>query len=200
MSGYFKNSEKSESKYNYSNIIPNIVLNYVYYKSNGDFQKILDNIFKDKAGIKNNSVSFMRMNSNTVVGKNLGKPVELDILEEGPLRYSFLASRYDYLRIAKAMMDDWNNDTCVGKYLKTIYKNRIPKDGNYSGDFGSGRKSESYGGFFHTDFSGIDRPILGMNGFAGQNIVIDPERSKIVVTNAIHNDYDWDKIVYSVIK
>ena len=199
MSGYFKNSEKSESKYNYSNIIPNIVLNYVYYKSNGDFQKILDNIFKDKAGIKNNSVSFMRMNSNTVVGKNLGKPVELDILEEGPLRYSFLASRYDYLRIAKAMMDDWNNDTCVGKYLKTIYENRIPKDGNYAGDFGSGL-AKSYGGFFHTDFSGIDRPILGMNGFAGQDIVIDPERSKITVINAIHNDYDWDKIVYSVIK
>jgi len=40
---------------------------------------------------------------------------------------------------------------------------------------------------------------LGMNGFAGQDIVIDPERSKIVVINAIHNDYDWDKIVYSVI-
>ena len=141
----------------------------------------------------------MRMNSNTVVGKNLGKPVDLDILEEGPLRYSFLASRYDYLRIAKAMMDDWNNDTCVGKYLKTIYENRIPKDGNYAGDFGSGL-AESYGGFFHTGMPGIDRPILGMNGFAGQNIVIDPERSKIVVTNAIHNDYDWDKIVYSVIK
>ena len=139
------------------------------------------------------------MNSNTVVGKNLGKPVELDILEEGPLRYSFLASRYDYLRIAKAMMDDWNNDTCVGKYLKTIYENRIPKDGNYAGDFGSGL-SKSYGGFFHIDFSGIDRPILAMNGFAGQEIVIDPERSKIVVINAIHSDYDWDKIVYSVIK
>jgi len=97
------------------------------------------------------------------------------------------------------MMDDWNNDTCVGKYLKTIYENRIPKDGNYAGDFGSGL-AKSYGGFFHTDFSGIDRPILAMNGFAGQDIVIDPERSKIVVINAIHNDYDWDKIVYSVIK
>ena len=200
MSGYFKNSEKSESKYNYSNIIPNIVLNYVYYKSNGDFQKILDNIFKDKAGIINNSVSFMRMNSTTVAGKYTGKPVELDILEEGPLRYSFRASRYDYLRIAKAMMDDWNNDTCVGKYLKTIYENRIPKDGNYAGNFGSGAKSKSYGGFFHTDFPGIDRPILGMDGFAGQQIVIDPERSKIVVINSIHNDWDWDKIVYSVIK
>jgi len=200
MSGYFKDSEKGESKYNYSNIIPNIVLNYVYYKSNGDFQKILDNIFKDKAGIKNNSVSFMRMNSTTVAGKYTGKPVELDILEEGPLRYSFRASRYDYLRIAKAMMDDWNNDTCVGKYLKTIYENRIPKSGKYAGWFGSGGNSKSYGGFFHTDFSGIDRPILGMDGFAGQQIVIDPERSKIVVINAIHNDYDWDKIVYLVIK
>jgi len=98
------------------------------------------------------------------------------------------------------MMDDWNNDTCVGKYLKTIYENRIPKDGNYSGNFGSGAKSKSYGGFFHTDFPGIDRPILGMDGFAGQQIVIDPERSKIIVINSIWINYDWDKIVYSVIK
>ena len=30
----------------------------------------------------------------------------------------FRATRYDYLRIAKAMLDDWQNDTCVGKYLK----------------------------------------------------------------------------------
>ena len=200
MSEYFKNSKMSENKYNYSNIIPNIILNYVYFKSNGDFQKILDSIFKDKAGIKNNSVSFMRMNSNTVAGKYLGKPVELDVLEEGPLRYSFRASRYDYLRIAKAMLDDWNNDTCVGKYLKTIYENKIPKDGNYSGNFGVGGNSKSYAGFFHTDFPGIDRPILGMDGFAGQQIVIDPDKSKIIVINTIHNDYDWDKIVYSVIK
>jgi hypothetical protein len=140
------------------------------------------------------------MNSNTVAGKYTGKPVELDILEEGPLRYSFRASRYDYLRIAKAMMDDWNNDTCVGKYLKTIYENRIPKEGKYAGWFGSGGNSKSYGGFFHTDIPGIDRPILGMNGFAGQEIVIDPERSKIIVINSIWTNYDWDKIVYSVIK
>ena len=32
------------------------------------------------------------------------------------------------LRIAKAMMDHWNNDTCVGKYLKTIYEQRINKN------------------------------------------------------------------------
>jgi len=192
MSDYFKNSKKSKSKYNYSNIIPNIVLNYVYYKSNGDFQKILDNIFKEKVGIEN-SFAFMKMNSNTVSG---GYTVNI---EDGPIRYSFRASRYDYLRIAKAMLDDWNNDTCVGKYLKTIYENRIPKNDNPS-NFGTGKKAQSYGGFFHTDFSGIDRPILGMSGYAGQTMVIDPERSRIVVINAVHNDYNWKKIVYSVIK
>ena len=26
------------------------------------------------------------------------------------------------------MLDDWQNDTCVGKYLKTIFENRISKD------------------------------------------------------------------------
>jgi hypothetical protein len=32
------------------------------------------------------------------------------------------------LRIAKAMLDDWQNDTCEGKYLKNIFENRIDKD------------------------------------------------------------------------
>ena len=48
--------------------------------------------------------------------------------EDGPIRYSFRASRYDYLRIAKSMLDDWQNDTCVGKYLKTIHERKIPKN------------------------------------------------------------------------
>jgi hypothetical protein len=26
------------------------------------------------------------------------------------------------LKFAKAMLDDWQNDTCVGKYLKTIFE------------------------------------------------------------------------------
>ena len=42
-------------------------------------------------------------------------------------RYSFYADRYDYLRIAKTMMEDWHNDTCAGKYLKNIYENRIKR-------------------------------------------------------------------------
>ena len=38
-----------------------------------------------------------------------------------------MATRYDYLRIAKAMLDDWQNDTCEGKYLKSFYERKVKK-------------------------------------------------------------------------
>jgi hypothetical protein len=44
------------------------------------------------------------------------------------------------------------------------------------------------------------RPILGMDGYGGQSILIDMEKSRIVVINAVHSDYNWKKIVHSVIK
>ena len=50
-----------------------------------------------------------------------------DLKKFGHKRYTFFATRYDYLRLAKAMLDDWQNDTCVGKYLKNIFENRIVK-------------------------------------------------------------------------
>ena len=52
-------------------------------------------------------------------------------IKNGNLHPNLSASRYDWLRIAKAIMDDYQNDTCVGKYLKEIHKRRIPK--NYGG-------------------------------------------------------------------
>jgi hypothetical protein len=49
------------------------------------------------------------------------KKMEMDIP-------NIMATRFDYLRIAKAIMDDYQNGTCVGKYLKEIYERRIPKN------------------------------------------------------------------------
>ena len=49
--------------------------------------------------------------------------------ENGNGHPNIMATRFDYLRIAKAMLDDYQNDTCVGKYLKEIHKRRIPKGG-----------------------------------------------------------------------
>ena len=46
-------------------------------------------------------------------------------IKQGAGQYGISATRYDFLRIAKAMMDDWQNDTCEGRYLKEMYGRRI---------------------------------------------------------------------------
>ena len=117
-------------------------------------------------------------------------------------RYSFYATRYDYLRIAKAMLDDWHNDTCAGKYLKMLYKQRIKKDKSWGDDpVDVAFVTTSYGGQFHFDISGLQkRKIIGMSGFAGQQILIDIDKKKIIVVNSFYRNYDWQKLVYDKIK
>ena len=123
--------------------------------------------------------------------------------EERIANTMFFATRYDYLRIAKSILDDWNNDTCMGKYLKKIYENRIPK-GNFDQRFelsDSFSGTKSYAGFFHTDYQGMkNRKVMGMSGYGGIEIIIDFDRSRIIVIHSIHQNYNWRKIAYSVIK
>ena len=122
---------------------------------------------------------------------------------QGSGRYSFYATRYDYLRIAKTIMDDWNNNTCAGKYLKTIYERRINKNRKESSykPKSAGSYSRKYGGQFHFDITGLSkRKILAMDGFGGQQILIDFEKKRIIVVNTLDQHYNWKKIVYSVIK
>ena len=45
-----------------------------------------------------------------------------------------------------------------------------------------------------------NRPVFGMDGYGGQSILIDFERSRIVSVHAIHGNYNWKKIVYQPIK
>ena len=193
--GIFKNTKKSKNKYNYSNVISNIVINYVWHKSDGNFQKLLDKIFIEKAKVKND-VWFLRMKKNNVEFR-----YEVND-EDGPIRYSFRASRYDYLRIAKAMVDDWKNDTCVGKYLKEIYKRKISKNFKKTDPKSAVGMSKSYAGFFHTNYKGINnsRSVIGMVGYGGQIILIDFDQGRIIVINSIHTNYNWKKIAHSVIK
>ena len=65
---------------------------------------------------------------------------------------NIMATRFDYLRIAKAIMDDYQNDTCVGKYLKEIYERRIPKKLTEKRNEPAFNRTKSYGGQFHMDF------------------------------------------------
>ena len=189
MNVYLRGSEKSKLIYNYSALTTNVIMNYVKHKTGGDWDKLLHKVFNEHVGVKN-SVYFSKSR----------KYLKYDDFVSG--RYSFYADRYDYLRIAKTMMDDWHNDTCAGKYLKTIYENRVKKKDNTKKATDVGLYTKSYGGQIHFDIFGIDktRKILGLSGFAGQQILIDLDNKRIIVVSSLYRNYNWKKIVYSVIK
>ena len=184
---YLKNTKSSKRRFNYHSINSAIVLNYVLFKTGDDFEKILEKTFKDKAKIKN-SVLFY---------KTTARPKK-----EGNANIMFYATRYDYLRIAKAMLDDWQNDTCEGKYLKSIFNNRISKENEKRKGKEQWSFARGYAGQFQAHYKGIDkkRAVMGMHGYGGQHVVIDFERSRIVVTNALHENFNYKKIVYDPIK
>jgi CubicO group peptidase (beta-lactamase class C family) len=182
-----QNTKKSSKTYNYNALATNIVMNYTIFKTGDDWQKLLNKIFNETVKVEND-VYFLRVSprySNT----------------DGGGRYSFYATRYDYLRIAKTIMDDWNNDTCVGKYLKTIYERRISKNRDTYNPTYVYSYSAKYGGQFHFDIIGLGkRKILGMDGLGGQQILIDFEKEKIIVIHSTTPHYNWMKIAYLVLK
>ena len=186
MNKYLRGTEKSKLIYNYSALTTNVIMNYVKHKAGDNWDKLLHKVFNEHVKVKNN-VQFQK-------SRRYGDFVSA--------RYSFYADRYDYLRIAKTMMEDWHNDTCAGKYLKTIYENRIKKKDNVKHSTDVGLYTKSYGGQIHFDIFGIkkERKILGLSGFAGQNILIDLDNKRIIVVNSLYRNYNWKKIVYSVIK
>jgi hypothetical protein len=164
-------------------------MNYVKFKADDNWDKLLHKVFNEHVGVKN-KVQFQKSRKY------------LKYEDFVSARYSFYANRYDYLRIAKTMMDDWHNDTCAGKYLKTIYENRIKKKDSVKHATDVGLYTKSYGGQIHFDIFGIDkkRKILGLSGFAGQQILIDLDNKRIIVISSLYRNYNWKKIVYKKIK
>ena len=189
MNKYLRGTEKSKLIYNYSALTTNVIMNYVKFKAGDNWDKLLHKVFNEHVGVKN-KVQFQKSRKY------------LKYEDFVSARYSFYANRYDYLRIAKTMMDDWHNDTCAGKYLKTIYENRVKKKDNIKHATDVGLYTKSYGGQIHFDIFGIDktRKILGLSGFAGQQILIDLDNKRIIVVSSLYRNYNWKKIVHSVIK
>jgi len=186
MKNYFQNTKKSRRVFNYSALTTNVIMNYVIFKTGDDWEKLLHKVFNEHVKVKDN-VYFHQTGQYPLKGSG---------------RYSFYATRYDYLRIAKTIMDDWNNNTCAGKYLKTIYERRISKNiTGYKQAASVAGRTKKYGGQFHFDFDGLKkRKILGMSGMAGQQIIIDFEKKRIIVVNTLDQHYNWKKIVYKKIK
>ena len=61
---------------------------------------------------------------------------------------------------------------------------------------------ETMGGYLHIGLAKLTkkRHIIGMDGYGGQMIWIDFDEGRIVVTNAIYNNFNWKKIVRDVIR
>ena len=190
MKKYFKGVDGLEpgTYYNYSAMTTNVIINYVIYKTGDDWNKLLHKIFVEDAKVAKRVYFHKTLYANKTGNRKSG--------EYG--RYSFYADRYDYVRIANMIMNHWNNDTCVGKYLKTMYENRVDKGhGDYSTSKGNHRSAQSYGGQFHFDPIGLeDRPILMMDGAYGQQVVIDFDNNRIITAHSVERNYDYYSLVY----
>ena len=178
-----KNSKAGDIRYNYSNMDTNVVASYVLYKMGQDnFVKLLNEIFVNKVGIEHDIFLFKQE----------------DAKKKTPsLTYAFYITRYDFLRIAVAMLEDWNKNTCEGKYLKSLWENRINKQQYFRNDYDAFTNPKHYGGQFHMGISGKrNTPIFILDGYGGQTININFKDKKIISTLSVHRNYNWMKLVH----
>lgn len=190
----------SNAKFSYSNLNSNILANYLMFKIGDDFDIFMQDFYEQK--IKNrHPIYHMRTpTSNGLKNASISKRIQ-----DLTARYDFWATRYDYLRIAMSLMEDWQNETCEGKYLRELYKHKVRTNRRQASwrdhDFGGGKAafidaSSRYAGQFWTDFKELrGKVVLGMIGYNGQQIIMDMDTSRIVVLNAaLSNHYDTYKL------
>jgi hypothetical protein len=190
----------------YSNLTTDVIFNYMMHRVGSDFDSFIANFYQNKVRIKHP----IYLEMNPLEGLPYFASTE-DRIKQGAGRYGVSATRYDYLRIAKAMMDDWQNDTCEGKYLKSVYDRRVSRNRRIDtwnkkdrrwGEAEFGNVSKTYGGQFWTDIVGLlGRNVLVMNGANGQNIAMDMDNSRIVVISAgKSNHVNMKKLAYEPLK
>ena len=196
----------SAAKYSYSNLTADVLFNYMMHRVGLDFDTFIANFYQRKVRIKHP----IYIEMNPLDNRIYPPPID-ERIKQGAGRYGVSATRYDYLRIAKAMMDDWQNDTCEGRYLKEIYNRRIPRNRRISswnsadlkwGNPHFGHTAKTYGGQFWTDIVGLlGRNVLVMNGANGQNIAMDMDNSRIVVISAGKSKHvNMKKLAYEPLK
>src|SRR6056300_92037 len=178
-----KNSKAGDIRYNYSNMDTNVVASYVLYKMGQDnFVILLNEIFVNKVGIEHDIFLFKQEDAKKKIPS---------------LTYAFYITRYDFLRIAVTILEDWENNTCEGKYLKSLWEKRVNKEQYFRNDYDGFTNPKQYGGQFHIGISGKrDTPIFIMDGFGGQTININFEDKKIISTLSVHRNYNWMKLVH----
>jgi len=170
--------------FNYNEMLPNLTLNYIQYKAGQNFDSLVRSFLQEKVGIEND-FQFNRVDS---YGRD----------EDGLLVATFMASRYDYLRLGIALLNDWRSDSCEGRYLKGLYERR----GRGNDELGflrwriNGTKTNyKYAGFFYTDIGRVKGRSFAMAGYGGQLMLVNFDTGVIVSTLAVHDNFLSRKIV-----
>ena len=204
--GELKNSKPAKHQnFSYSDLTADVISSYLIQRIGSDYEQFISDFYQNKVKVEH--PIYIRFSPVT----DGYLPTMEKRIEQGAGMYILYATRYDYLRIATAMMDDWQQDTCEGKYLKDLYSRRVSMNRRQAGWSSANMKwgkpqfnsnAKKYGGQFWTDFTGLSgRNVLLMDGYNGQQIVMDMDNSRIVVINAIKaKHYDTKKLGYEPIK
>ena len=184
----------------YNNALSDIIANYIVFKTGDKYDDLMKKIFQEKIKIEN-EVSYEKHGQTLLHKKNPaynGSPQTL-------ASYSYYMTRLDFLRTAEAMMKDYQNKTCVGNYLiesqqqaKKWPKYRPSDDNSH---FWLHTYAEKYGSQFYFNFIGMNkRNIIGTEGKNGQNMLIDLDNSKIVITLSAATGWDVKTLMLNVIE
>lgn len=192
--------EKRGNEVFYNNFLADIIANYIVFRAGDNYDELMRKIFQDKVKIKY-PVSYEKHAATLTNGQRSIYYGQL----QTQASYSYYITRMDFLRIAEAMMKDYQNQTCVGKYLKDsqTQAKSWPKY-RPSGErrhLWLHNYAKKYGAQFYFDFHGMsDRNIMATEGYNGQNMMIDMDNSRIVVTNSAATAWDQRVFMLNVIK
>ena len=187
-----KGTKKRGNAVFYNNILTDIIANYIAFKSGDNYDQLMRSVFQNKVKIKY-PISYEKHS------KLLGRGPSTEA------SYSYHMTRTDFLRVAVAIMKDYQNQTCVGKYLKIIQEQALSwyKYGPYKKNarIYFSRSSKKYGGQFYFDFNGMsNRNVFGTNGYNNQNMLIDTDNSRIIVTNSAATGWDLRVLMFNPIR
>ena len=184
----------------YNNFLSDVIANYIVFKARDSYEDLMRKVFQDKVKIQY-EVSYEKHRKTETNGKfsdYYGQPQTL-------ASYSYFITRMDLLRVGEAIMKDYQSQTCVGQYLKMSQAQSLPwpkyQPNNSNAKIFLHRFSKKYGAQFYFDFHEMDgRNILGTEGAAGQNMLIDMDNSRIVVMHGVAAVSDQKSLLINVIR
>jgi len=193
-------TQKRGEAVRYNNVLTDILANYVVYKAGSNYDSLMREVFQNKVKIKY-EVAYERHANTLTNGKQSPYFGQL----QTSASYSYYMTRLDFLRVAIAMMRDYQNKSCVGEYLRDLQKKAVawPKYRPYENNSWKWlhRYAKSYGGQFYLNFEGMsDRNIFATEGYNGQNMMIDMDKSRIVVTNSAATAWSQKIFMLDVIR